>query len=150
MSRLILKSLLWSKSRFNDQEKPALRLDLISITCMEPSFEWLRPVLRPVNGSTGKPYADEIESPNIGGSQFSWLLKFGYRINMVSLLDPYRLLRIEVFRTFGQIIIAKILFTLKLFFRRIPRAIWKFGNLKIRKLWFYEWPSMNGSRLNIR
>ena len=58
------------------------------------------------------------------GAQISVELILPYnQIKMVSILDLYRLLRIEVFRTVGQIIIAKILFTLNPFFRRIPWSV---------------------------
>ena len=59
-----------------------------------------------------------------------------YQIELASktlFLDPCRFLRTEVFRTFHQISIAKILYTLELFFRRIP-AIVVLKILKIRKL----------------
>ena len=66
-----------------------------------------------------------------------------YQIETALFLDPCRFLRTEVFRTFHQISIAKILFTLELFFRRIPWVV-VLKILKIRKfenfdLVEYEW-----------
>ena len=69
-----------------------------------------------------------------------------YQIETVSetlFLDPCRFLRTEVFGTFHQISIAKILFPLELFFRRIPWVV-VLQILKIRKfenfdLAEYEW-----------